>query len=240
MPPIKVVVIDDHPLIHETVAEQFSRNPEEFELVGTGTSGEEIELLVEKHQPDIVLQDLGLPIKRGTTIRQTGRYQVLPAVRRLHGNLPQTNFVIISSDADRSLVHAAVESGAKAYLIKDDELSRHLLDALRAVMNGGVYFSTEVAWLLAPGNPQSVGAALLTPNQIEILQEVKANANLTYADHARNLGVSEGTFHNHLRAIIEKLGASNLAFAIIRAIELGILPVDSPVQQGKVSPSTDG
>lgn len=240
MPAIRVVVIDDHQLVHETIAEQFSRNPEDFELVGTGTSGEEIEALVEKHQPDIVLQDLGLPIKRGTTIRQTGRYQVLPAIRRLRGKLPQTNFVIISSDADRSLVHAAVESGAKAYLVKDDELSRHLLDALRAVMNGGVYFSTEVARLLAPDNPKPMVTALLTPNQIEILREVRVNANLTYADHARNLGISKDTFHNHLRAIFEKLGVSNLAFAIIRAIELGILPVDSPAQPGKVTPSTDG
>jgi DNA-binding CsgD family transcriptional regulator len=50
------------------------------------------------------------------------------------------------------------------------------------------------------------------------------NANLSYTEHARNMGIAEDTFRNHLRAIFSKLGASNITYALVRAIQLGIIP----------------
>ncbi len=220
--PITVLLIDDHYLIHESVRYQLESHPG-FQLVAIGTAGQEIEPLVEAHRPDVVLLDLGIPAEQGTTVRGTGRYQVLPAVRRLRLGYPETQFVILSAYVDPHLVEGALEAGAKGYLLKDDELSVHLTDAVYAVSKGGVYFSKEVARMII-SQGQNRGSSSLTPRQVEVLLTIISNANLSYAEHARNLGISEDTFRNHLRAIFAELGASNITYAIIRAVQLGIIP----------------
>ena len=57
-----------------------------------------------------------------------------------------------------------------------------------------------------------------------MLLAIVANANLSYTEHAAKMGIAEDTFRNHVRAIFDKLGATNITFAIIRAIQLGIVP----------------
>lgn len=222
--PIKVILIDDHYLIHDSVAHKLAGQAE-FQLVATGTAGEELEPLIEQHRPDVVLLDLGIPVKVGTSIRQGGRYQVLPAVRRLQQKYPETQYVILSAEADTSLIEGALEVGARGYLLKDDELSLHLLDAIRAVNKGGVYFSKEVSQLIMSKKPPRGQAGMeLSERQLEVLLAIIANANLSYAEHAKNMGIAEDTFRSHIRAVFEKLGATNIAFAIIRAIQLGMVP----------------
>lgn len=220
--PTKVILVDDHFLIHESVAHQLAEYPE-FQLVATGTAGEQLEPLIEEHKPEVVLLDLGIPTQVGTTLRQSGRFQVLPVVRRLRQQYPDTQFVILSADADAQLIDGALDVDVKGYLLKDDVLSIHLPDAIRAVSKGGVYFSKEVARQIMstkPSRPESE----LTDRQTQVLYAIVSDANLTYAQHANKLGIAEDTFRNHLRAIFDKLNASNITFAIIRAIQLGIIP----------------
>jgi DNA-binding NarL/FixJ family response regulator len=220
--PVKVVLIDDHFLVHDSVALQLARYPE-FNLVASGTAGEQLEPLIKQHAPDVVLLDLGIPAKAGTNIRQAGRFPVLPAVRRLRLQYPHTQFVILSASANAELIEGALEAEVKGYLLKDDALSLHLAEAIRAVSQGGVYFSKEVARQIVSRRP-SGPAVQLTERQVEILEAVVANANLSYAEQARRLGISEATFQNHLRAIFAKLGASNVTYAVIRGIQLGVIP----------------
>lgn len=220
--PVKVILIDDHYLIHESVTHQLSSHPE-IQLVATGIAGEQIEPLIEEHHPKVVLLDLGIPAKVGATIRQAGRFPVLPAIRRLRPKYPETHFIILSADIDSSLIDAALDVEVKGYLLKDDELSVQLPDAIRAVSKGGVYFSKEVAHQIMTHKPARPRTEL-TPQQFAVLNAIVSNANLPYVEHARTLGIAEDTFRNHLRAIFEKLGASNITFALIRAIQLGLIP----------------
>lgn len=221
--PIKVILIDDHFLIHEAIAHQLANQPD-LVLVATGTSGEELERLVEQHHPEVVLVDLSIPPQAGTSVRTAGRYPVLAAIRQLRAKYPSTQFVIISASADVSLIEGALDVDAKGYLLKDDALSTHLPDAIRAVNRGGLYFSKEVALqITAVRRPEP--AAELTERQVEVLRAIVADANCSYAEQARRLGMAEDTFRNHLRAIFKKLGASNLTFAILRAAQLGLIPI---------------
>jgi len=220
--PIKVVLIDDHFLIVESVRHKLAGNSE-FELVGTGTSGEELEPLIAQHQPRVVLLDLGIPTKKGTTIRDGARFQVLPAIRKLRQKYPDTDFLILSGDVDASLVEGALEVEARGYLLKDDELSVDLLPAIRAVSKGAVYFSKEIQrqfMIRKPNRP----AKMLTDRQLEILLAVWANPNLSYGDHAKKLEISENTFDNHLKAVFRELGANNLAAAVVKAVQAGLIP----------------
>lgn len=226
MTPIKVVLIDDHYLIHEAVAHQLA-GQEDIILAAGGAAGEEIEPLIEAHQPDIVLIDLNIPPKKGTTVRQSGHFPVLPAISNLRKKYPQTRFVILSGMATLSLLEGALEAGASGYLLKDDELSLQLPDALRAVHRGGLYFSREAGrhFFKTPAAVEPPVPAL-TPRQLEVLRAILQNTNLTYPEHARRMGISEDTFRNHLRAIFEKLEVSSLAGALIRALQLGMLALE--------------
>lgn len=222
--PIKIILIDDHFLIHESVAQQLAGH-EDLALVATGTAGEQIEPLIQEHRPHVVVLDLTIPPRVGVSVRQAGRYPVLPAILRLRQEYPETQFVILSADMDNSLVEGALEVGARGYLLKDDELSVHLPEALRAVSRGALYLSSEVAQQLTSQPVARRGSnSELTERQVEVLLAIAANANLSYAEQARKMGIAEDTFRNHIRAIFEKLEASNLTFAILRAIQLGIIP----------------
>lgn len=219
---VKVILIDDHYLIHESVAHQLSGHPE-FQLVATGVAGEQIEPLIEEHQPHIALLDLGIPAKVGTTIRQAGRFPVLPAIRRLRPKYPETHFIILSAEIDNLLIEAALNVEVKGYLLKDDELSVQLPDAIRAVSKGGLYFSKEVAHQIMEHKPAKPRTEL-TKQQLAVLYTIVANAKASYAEHAVTMGIAEDTFRNHVRAIFEKLEATNITFALIRAIQLGLIP----------------
>ncbi|MCC6189061.1 MAG: response regulator transcription factor [Anaerolineales bacterium] len=221
MRPIKVVLIDDHHLIHDAVGSKLAGSSE-FQLVGQGTCGEELEPLIERHRPDVVLLNLGLPIKVGTTIRQ-GRYQTLPAVKRLRQQYPETQFVILSAHADPSLVDGALAVEVKGYLLKDDELSVNLLDAIRAVSKGGVYFSSELSEQVFSKKPPRP-AVDLSERQMEVLHAMVQNPGEGYAGLAEKVGVAENTIRSHVRVIYEKLEVNSEPAAIVKAIQLGLIP----------------
>jgi DNA-binding NarL/FixJ family response regulator len=226
MPPIKTILIDDHFLIHEAVAHLLA-GQNEFELSATGTAGDELEPLIERYQPDVVLIDLAIPARPGTTVRQAGRYPVLLAIRRLSARHHLTRFVILSGEFSPALLESALEAGATGYLIKDDGLSTQLPDALRTVHKGGWFFSREAGRHFFGTRRNSPSPAnILTPRQVEILRTIVAHPGLSHADQAHSLGISEDTFRNHLRAIYEKLSVTTLTAAILRAIQSGVIPLE--------------
>ena len=230
--PIKVALVDDHFLILEAVQQKLAGNPE-FELVATGTSGEELEPIIAQHQPKVVLLDLGIPAKKGTSIREGGRFQVLPAIRKLRLTYSGTEFLILSADVDASLVEGALEVEARGYLLKDDELSIDLLHAIRAVSMGAVYFSKEIHRQFMTRKSDRP-AKLLTGRQLEVLLAIWAEPNLSYADHAKNLGIAENTLDNHLKAVFRELGANNLAAAAVKAVQSGLIPAHMLGKPGSV------
>ena len=223
---IPVVLIDDHPLILEAVARRLESEPD-IRLVATGRSGEEVGKLLEQHRPGVMLLDLCIPPRKDTNVRTAGRYPVLGAVRRLAPQYPQTQFIILSAEVNPAVVDAALASGVRGYLVKDDDLSLQLVEAIKTVYRGDIFLSAEVARQVV-GRAEEARrrntAGLLTERQREILQAVVLDANLSYAEQAQRLGISVDTFRNHLRAIFQRLGAANLTCAVVRAVQLGLLP----------------
>ena len=234
---INLVLIDDHVMIHDAVRFQLAGLPD-IALVGTGTSGEEIEPLIERYQPDVMLIDLSIPPFVETSVRTAGRYPVLPAIRRLRKQYLATKFLILSGDVTDVLLEAALEAGVVGYLLKDDGMSQCLPQALRAVVGGGLFFSPEISRRIfemhATDTNSGQARAILTPRQIDVLEIIVRNPNRPYAEHARKMGISVSTFRNHMRSIFEALDVPNVASAIIRAIQLGVLPLELlfPVDKG--------
>lgn len=223
MKPISVVTLDDHHLVRAGIRSVLINAPD-VEVVGEGSTGEHLELLLEQHNPDVVLLDLGMPEKAGQSTQTPGTaFRALPAISRLRERYPNTRVIIVSQQISQALVEGALERGVRGYLLKDDALSVHLAEAIRTVHLGGLYLSEGVGrqWRSTP--QVSSTTPVLTQRQQEVIQAVATNPELSYAEHARHLDISEHTFTNHLRQVFERLGTNNVTAAVVKALQMGIV-----------------
>lgn len=221
---IRVVSLDDHLLIREGIR-RLLESQSDVCLVGEGVCGDDLFPLIMTHDPDIVLLDLGMPqsTDNNPTIPAQD-FRAFPAIMRLRKERPDVKVIIVSQYLTGILVDGALESGVQGYLLKNDALTGSLVAAIRCVHMGGVYFSQSIAEMLRRPKPESPSTGL-SERQQDILKAMAANPNLLQSQHARNLGIAESTLKQHLRNIYQILGAGNLTAAILRAIQLDIIPL---------------
>ncbi len=216
---ITVIMVDDHYLIREGIRSILATSTE-IELVAEGADGAALERLVKEFAPDIALVDLDMPQNK---LEQDGsRFHAFSSIAQLKKEQPDTQFIIVTQHITKAMIEGAVSVGINGYLLKDDALSLHLIEAIQAVHLKGVYFSGEVSRALVSAQPAPKDK-LLTARQYEILNAIVANSNWSYAQHAAQLNISEHTFSNHLRQIFERLEVNNVTAAVLKAIQLGIL-----------------
>jgi len=228
MKPITVITLDDHYLVRQGIRSLLAED-ESIRLVGEGSVGDHLAPLIKRHEPDVVLLDIGMPqqeIKEGG--RTDNSFRALPAIARLRNEYPDMNIIVVSQYASQVLVEGALEMGVRGYLLKGDALSAHLADAIRAVYRGGVYLSEGVSNRVRLPSLSARNEAALTTRQREIIRAIAAQPELTYAQHADQIGISEHTFTNHLRQIFSRLGVSNVTAAVVRAMQLGIVSLGQP------------
>lgn len=224
--PIRVIALDDHHLIRAGIRSLLTES-EHIELVGEGWAGEHLAPLMATHHPDIVLLDLKMPAREGPEGEVNLPFRTFPAISILSDNYPDTRILVISQYASPAAIEGALQSGVRGFLLKDDALSLHLIEAIQCVYRGGFYLSGEVSRQLSRLHSTPVKMPL-TGRQEEVIQSIAANPDWSYGEHARRLGISENTFSNHLRHIFERLEVNNITAAVVKAIEIGIVTV--PVQ----------
>ena len=207
MPPIRLLLVDDHPVMRDGLRGVFSDDPD-FEVVGDAGDGAEALRLCEQLDVDVVLMDLRMP--------EMGGVEAIGRLRR--AGHPARVLVLTTYDTDRDVL-PAIEAGATGYLLKDaprDELVR----AVRAAYAGHSVLAPSVAGALrdlAGGRtPES-----LSPREIEVLRLVAEGATNSVA--ARRLMVSETTIKTHLVHIYTKLGVRDRASAVATAFQRGLL-----------------
>jgi DNA-binding NarL/FixJ family response regulator len=119
---IRILCVDDHPEIRR-LFELVMRDHEEFELVGTSQSADELETLVEELTPDVVVLDISMD----------GR-DPLEALKAVRIRVPDVRFLVCSSWDDEEIIQRALAAGATGYLVKDgvfDELTRAIRTVAR-------------------------------------------------------------------------------------------------------------
>lgn len=217
---ITIVAVDDHPLIRQAIRSLVDER-EDMSLVGEGSTGEDVLALVEQHKPDVLLLDLSMP----QSTRQEGqRFQALPIISGLVKQSPETAIIILTQHYVPVLIKGALNRGVKGYLLKSDDLSLNLPSAIESVKKGGVYFSETIAQkLFGDDNDKNEIVKNLTQRQIEVLNAIYSDADAPYAEHARNLNITESTFKSHLTKAFIALGVTNATAAMIRCRELGIV-----------------
>lgn len=203
--PIRVVLIDDHPHIHEAVSIVLS-GIEDIKLVGQGGTGEEALQLSETLKPDIILMDVVMPGMGGVGATQ--------AIRQWH---PQVRILVLSSFQDDETVRAMLRSGADGYILKGS-LAHDLADTIRTTCWGKAVFSSEVTQALV-GSARPAAAPQenfhLTERELEVL--ILMAQGMNNGEIAAALFISQSTVKFHLNNILLKMKVKTRAEAIVLA-----------------------
>ena len=217
--PVRVLLADDHRLFREGVASLLDR-VDDVVLVGAASTGEEAVALARELTPDIVLMDLDMPGVGG-----------IAATRLLLEQAPGTGVIALTMLEDDASLFAALDAGARGYVLKDAERGE-LLQAIRAVARGGAALGPKVTRrVLDHLDPRRTAPATagpfagLTPRETEILDLIAVGKR--NADIARALFISDKTVGNHISSIFAKLGVTDRVEAVIRAREAGLGQGDS-------------
>lgn len=203
---VRILVVDDHPMVRQGLAAFFAVSPD-LSVVGECADAESALALAEAERPDIALVDLELPGRSGLWLLEEMRARQLPV-----------RCVVLTSYADAEHARAALGAGAQAYLLKRID-PEDLANALRQVHAGRTVFDPEVAPALlaqasAPPGPR------LTVREREVLDALlRGLANKEIADA---LGISPRTVKGHVGALLAKLGCLDRTQAVIAAYRLGL------------------
>ena len=207
---IRIVIVDDHPIVRRGVSETLSEEPD-FKLVGVGESAQDAIRLARQEQPDIVLLDIALA---GGGIE---------AAREIARENPHIKIVMLTVREDQTTVKAALRAGARGYLAKGVD-GPDLVSALRRIHAGQSYVTpTLAAQLLAEAGPsqdatsEAAGgqAARLTEREEQIMSLL--GEGLSNLAIGQKLGLTENTIKHYMTSLLQKLGAKNRTEAALLA-----------------------
>jgi len=211
--PIKLMIVDDHPVVRDGLSSMFARDPE-FTVVGEASDGAEAVRLATSLAPDVILMDLRMAGMDGVT--------AIGELARL--GVPARVLVLTTYDTD-SHVLPAIEAGATGYLLKDaprDELLR----AVRAAARGEVALSPSVAArLMSRLRTPAPSTGPLSQRELEVLRLVAAGH--TNREAAARLFITEATVKTHLINIYAKLDVNDRAAAVAEGYNRGLLGAPS-------------
>lgn len=199
---IRVLIVDDHPIVREGVASVLEAEAD-IRVSGAVGSAEAMVEAIEIDRPDVVLLDLALPGASG--LEAIGR------LRQARASLP---VVIFSAHDDRESMVGAVRAGARGYVVKGAP-GDEIVAAIREVGAGGSYFRGAPAAAIAEEVRRPREADGLTPREREVIRLV--GDGLSNKQIAQRLGIAERTAKFHVRQIMAKLGADNRAQAVALA-----------------------
>jgi DNA-binding NarL/FixJ family response regulator len=210
---IRVIAVDDHPLILKAISDLLKEHLD-IQLVATSNQGSQLLKLVREHKPDVAIVDLGMT---GDT------FDPISSVRALHEQHPNVKVLILTGYDDGLWVRELIKAGASGYMLKSDDFSLNIPQAIRALNQGRKFFSPGVADRLVDHDLDK-----LTPRELSVLNLL--SQGLATEIIAKNLGVSEKRVRNVLVMICDKLavdkaeGVSLRVAAINKARELGLIP----------------
>ena len=205
---IRIVVVDDHPVVREGLVASLEDDPE-FQVVGAAGSAEDALRLVTAQRPDVILLDLELPGVNGL--------EAIPGLAAASG--ASRILILTAYDTDERVL-GALRAGAKGYLLKGASLEE-IARAIRAVHAGESYLEPRVATkVVAELGPHKRPAAL-SHREREVLRLVAGGHSNKQI--ARTLGITERTVKFHVTSILNKMGAENRAQAVALAARRGLV-----------------
>ncbi|HKO86922.1 MAG TPA: response regulator transcription factor [Burkholderiales bacterium] len=219
---MKILVVDDHPLILEALQHVLRQLDAEVQCLEAQSADAGRKLLAEHPDAGLLLLDLNLPGVQGMDL-----------LAEFRENYPTIPVVVISGSDRREDILQAIDTGAMGFIPKRST-NNVMLQALRLVLSGGVYLPMEafsqrdvvaeppaarvaVSEASPSTSPRDLG---LTERQAQVLALIlqgKPNKLI-----CRELGLAEGTVKIHVAAILRALNVSTRTQAVIEASRLGL------------------
>jgi DNA-binding NarL/FixJ family response regulator len=207
---IAVVIADDHPVVRGGLRALIGSLPG-FAVVGEATTGAEAVAAARTLRPDVIIMDVRMPELDGTE-----------ATRRIAAETPGVAVLMLTMVEDDDTVFAAMQAGARGYLLKGAEQA-DIDRALRAVVAGEAIFgpgiASRVLGYFSASRPADPPFPTLTAREREILDHVAAGERNSVI--AQRLALAPKTVSNHLSSIFAKLAVADRAEAIVRARDSG-------------------
>jgi len=201
---IRVLSVDDHPLLREGIAAIINNQPD-MVLVAQACNAQEAVQQFRKHQPDVTLMDLRLPDKSG-----------IDAMITVRAEFPEARVIILTTFEGDVEIQRALEAGARGYMLKSMP-PKELVEVIRQVHAGKKRIPPQLAAQLA----EHMSDEDLTPREVEVLSQI-AGGNRN-RDIAEKLFITEETVKVHIKHIMEKLGASDRTQAVAIGVRRGII-----------------
>jgi DNA-binding NarL/FixJ family response regulator len=201
---IKVMVVDDHPLMRVGIASVI-RDEADMAVVAEAGNGNEALESFEKYLPDVTLMDLQMPGLDG-----------VGATIAIRARWPEACIVILTTHRGDIQILRALQAGACGYLLKS-MIRNDLPSAIRSAHGGERRIPPEVAAELAAHVTDDV----LSVRELEVLRCVAAGHSNRVV--AAQLQVSEETVKSHMKNVMSKLSARDRTHAVLIALKRGII-----------------
>jgi DNA-binding NarL/FixJ family response regulator len=202
--PITVVLADDHHLVRRGFRRMLEDDPG-IVVVGEAANGEEAIRLAAELKPRVVVMDAAMPGTGG-----------LAATRTILASLPDTAILMLSMHSEETLVHQAIDAGARGYILKNVS-DLDLPSAIKRVAAG----ETVLDPALAPRQQLAGERNRLTPRELEVLQLICDG--LSNRDIAARLNLSVNTVAVHRANIMNTLGVHKTAELVVYALQHGLV-----------------
>ena len=201
---IRVLTVDDHPLLRDGIATLVNAEVD-MKIVAEASTGEEAIQLFRKYRPEVTLMDIQMPGLNG-----------IDAIREIQNEFVNARIIILTTYAGDIQMIRALRAGARAYILKG-HVHRELLATIRAVHAGQRKISPEVAAELA----EHATDEELTSRETDVLRLIAdGNSNKQIADR---LSIGEATVKSHMTNILSKLHANDRTHAVAIGLRRGII-----------------
>ncbi|MER6443580.1 MULTISPECIES: response regulator transcription factor [unclassified Streptomyces] len=221
MKAIRLLLVDDDPLVRAGLSLMMG-GADDIEIVGEAADGSEVEALVDRTRPDVVLMDIRMPALDG-----------LAATERLRGRRDAPQVVLLTTFHADEQVLRALRAGAAGFVLKDTPPA-DIVDAVRRVAAGDPVLSPTVTRRLmeqAAGDPADTRRATAR-ERIAVLNDREREVAVTVGRGASNAAIaaelymSVATVKTHVSRILAKLGLDNRVQIALLAYDAGLLEED--------------
>ena len=198
---INILIVDDHPIIRQSLAGMINAYGPPFVIIGAAKSPEEALVIIESDPPDVVLMDLHMPSMSGFKL-----------IESLRGRYPNMRFLVFTASFELEYILQAFDVGAHGFIVKDAE-SAEILRAIEVVSEGYTHFPADLARFLCMRERKPK----LTEREQEVLNLLADG--MTSKEIAKALGIDHRTIETYRAKIRQKFGLESSAALLRFAID---------------------
>lgn len=215
MPEIRILIVDDDPLVRSALSHFVSRGGD-VEVIGEAENGLEAISFLEHERPDVVMMDVQMPEMNG-----------IEATAAISQRWPDIRILAVTTLDGRDTVLPMLSAGASGYLLKDSS-AESILTGVREVYSGASSLSPRIASLLVkhvretePAGGAADALEALTERESEVLERLAQG--MSNSEIAQSLIVSEGTVKAHLGRIMAKWHLRDRVQILVTAAHAGLV-----------------